>query len=1586
MNNSKIFIDIYVHNLFKTNLLLCFLLIVFSLFSYVHAKEYLCAEVKIEIVQELTLERQAFDAHMRINNGIEHIDLENVQVDVYFMDKEEKPVLATSDSDNTDALFYIRVDTMDNIDDVNGNGVVKASTSADIHWLIIPAPGASNGNPGGTLYYAGAKLTYTIGGDEHFTEVVPDYIYVKPMPELTLDYFLPYDVYGDDAFTPDIIEPSIPFSLGVRIKNSGFGIARKVKIESAQPKIVENEQGLLVNFVIEGSEVQGEEFLPDLLVDFGDIDPDSSKVARWIMTTTLSGRFVEFKARYTHASELGGELTSLLKEVHTHTLIRNVFVDLPGRDHIKDFLAQDEDSYRVYESENLDTIVINRSGQSSLNPSGNNYVLSLPSTQGLVYIKQNDPFKGSKLIKDVFRSDGKKIDSANAWLSKTRNGTNWQYYFNLFDCNTTNEYTISFEDQSNAPQAPILAFIPHRHSSENKQISFLVEASDPNNTIPSLSGSPLPAGASFEDRGNGKGLFDWTPQEGQAGKYEITFVASDGTLKDNQHVLLTICTASDSDCDQMDDAWEMANFNTLDRDGSGDLDQDGISDLNEYLNHTDPTAENTPPSPEIIYPKPKEHIATIQPDLIVKNTLVDETISITNMFEIYLDKDMSNLLSKHTQDVDYTETSLSLAESLTENTWYYWRVRATEGSCFSPWVYGSFFVNIKNDPPGPFEISYPQNQIQVDTLTPVLEVTNSVDPDGDPILYRFELYSDAEGKNLIVQSSNMSSNNFASTLWQLTEPLENNHTYYCKVVALDSFGDTTSTSMNRFFVDINNHVPSDPQLLTPGLLEEIQSQHIELIVQNAIDEDLDTIHYYFEVDVSSTFDSSEKIISGMQAEEIDTTSWYIDDLKDNQMYYWRVKASDGQSDSHWMSGAFFVNTENDRPSIPVVKNPDNESWVNTLTPALKTHDAYDIDNDEVSYQFEIYSDANLFHPVGSGQSDIPEWVVTSTLMNNTWYYWRACSIDSHGVKSLWTETQRFFTNEDDVNDPPYISLIEPDNVQSTNQTTISVKWDDSDTDNNAEISFYVDSDNSGENGILVIQGIQEDQDGLKDSYELDVSNVNDGQYYVYAVIDDGTSKMASYSSGKVIIDSTAPEVTASPSGSNFDSEQHITLNTNETATIYYTLDDTDPNMHSNIYDSFIVIDKTTKLKFFAVDALGNRSETKTEIYAISDQDQDGVSDNLDDFPTDPNEWTDTDKDGIGNNADTDDDNDSMPDTWEETYGLDPLVDDALMDLDNDGITNVDEYAAGKNPARGNRSPEKPELKYPLNGQTNVEISTHIQTKTFLDPDGIDFHHATEWQVSTNKDSFETKHLQYTINTQSYLTALTIPDLILNENTKYFIRVRFYDNYNKPSEWSDVYSFKTKNDENDNNSNGIPDTHEVESSDMDDNGILDEEQTDIKCIQSFDSSAQLAVRGDAESVTVNAIRTIDPQTITQTTDRPKEFPMGLMSFKLDVQQLGDETEITVYFSKPAPDNAKWYKYDVINGWKEYSEYSTFSDDRKSIKIRLKDGSYGDADGTINGVIIDPGGLGVDDSPVVPTNNNNSDDGGGSCFISIIKMFL
>jgi len=55
-----------------------------------------------------------------------------------------------------------------------------------------------------------------------------------------------------------------------------------------------------------------------------------------------------------------------------------------------------------------------------------------------------------------------------------------------------------------------------------------------------------------------------------------------------------------------------------------------------------------------------------------------------------------------------------------------------------------------------------------------------------------------------------------------------------------------------------------------------------------------------------------------------------------------------------------------------------------------------------------------------------------------------------------------------------------------------------------------------------------------------------------------------------------------------------------------------------------------------------------------DYDNDGYNDDVDAFPLDPTEWLDTDGDGVGNNADTDDDNDSWTDADEILYGTDPL--------------------------------------------------------------------------------------------------------------------------------------------------------------------------------------------------------------------------------------------------------------------------------------------------------------------------------------------
>jgi len=81
----------------------------------------------------------------------------------------------------------------------------------------------------------------------------------------------------------------------------------------------------------------------------------------------------------------------------------------------------------------------------------------------------------------------------------------------------------------------------------------------------------------------------------------------------------------------------------------------------------------------------------------------------------------------------------------------------------------------------------------------------------------------------------------------------------------------------------------------------------------------------------------------------------------------------------------------------------------------------------------------------------------------------------------------------------------------------------------------------------------------------------------------------------------------------------------------------------------------------------------------TDTDGDQVADQQDTFPVNPLEWIDTDGDHIGNNADSDDDEDGMPDAWENQYHLNPLVNDAQSDTDKDGFTNLQEYDAGTNP-------------------------------------------------------------------------------------------------------------------------------------------------------------------------------------------------------------------------------------------------------------------------------------------------------------------
>ncbi len=92
-------------------------------------------------------------------------------------------------------------------------------------------------------------------------------------------------------------------------------------------------------------------------------------------------------------------------------------------------------------------------------------------------------------------------------------------------------------------QPPVLTAIGPKTTAEGTVLSFATSATDPDGTIPALTAVGLPTGAAYVDSLNGRGRFTWTPNYTQAGVYNVTFIASDGTLADSEIVAITVTDA-----------------------------------------------------------------------------------------------------------------------------------------------------------------------------------------------------------------------------------------------------------------------------------------------------------------------------------------------------------------------------------------------------------------------------------------------------------------------------------------------------------------------------------------------------------------------------------------------------------------------------------------------------------------------------------------------------------------------------------------------------------------------------------------------------------------------------------------------------------------------------------------------------------------------------------------------------------------------------------------------------------------------------------------------------------------------------------
>ncbi|MBR5774325.1 MAG: PHB depolymerase family esterase, partial [Clostridia bacterium] len=82
-------------------------------------------------------------------------------------------------------------------------------------------------------------------------------------------------------------------------------------------------------------------------------------------------------------------------------------------------------------------------------------------------------------------------------------------------------------------------------------------------------------------------------------------------------------------------------------------------------------------------------------------------------------------------------------------------------------------------------------------------------------------------------------------------------------------------------------------------------------------------------------------------------------------------------------------------------------------------------------------------------------------------------------------------------------------------------------------------------------------------------------------------------------DTTAPITTVNPSAGSYTSEITVSFSVNEDAITYYTTNGSTPTTSSAVYKSPFKVSTDTTVKYFSVDAAGNKENVKTAVYDIN---------------------------------------------------------------------------------------------------------------------------------------------------------------------------------------------------------------------------------------------------------------------------------------------------------------------------------------------------------------------------------------------------
>lgn len=417
--------------------------------------ENTCAQVKLEIKQKLVLTRQAFRGTLTIENGSSNA-IEDILVDVNATNMETG-FMATSRE------MQISIEKIEGFDgEKDGAWRLGAGKKGVATILFIPTKYAAPENI--TTYSFGGTLSFKDGSTTQNRSLYPVSLQVKPTPELDLTYFMQRDVYGDNPLTTDVVEPVIPAEFSVLIHNKGYGDANNVRMITKKPTIVENEKGLLIDFDIISSSLNGGEKTmaldDDIATQFGTIAAGTASYATWDLTASLMGHFTEYDVSVTHVTDYGNPDLSLLDRVTIHELIHSMNATIGDKvyrawitndepdaedapDHIYFANGTDEELATLSEATRMERI------------DATHYRVTVPTNvprKWFYTTVANPAGKYAKILSITDETNNRPLDAANFWTTDytMKDGIDPQLDYRLHIADIvsgkgTNTYIVEFE-------------------------------------------------------------------------------------------------------------------------------------------------------------------------------------------------------------------------------------------------------------------------------------------------------------------------------------------------------------------------------------------------------------------------------------------------------------------------------------------------------------------------------------------------------------------------------------------------------------------------------------------------------------------------------------------------------------------------------------------------------------------------------------------------------------------------------------------------------------------------------------------------------------------------------------------------------------------------------------------------------------------------------------------------------------------------------------------------------------------------------------------------------------------------------------